>query len=258
GFILGPALGGLLSHYGYSTPILFAAGLTLLNFLYASWRLGDPIRPAHHEKPERLLRFLKDPYIRRMCACNFLFTVGVTQLEAIFAFFMMDRFGYDAAKVAYLLVMMAFIMVGIQGGLIKRLVLRFGEKNLLLAGGILLAGAFAALPSIHEIWILLLPLAVSAVGRGISQPSMMSLASKGAADAHSGSVMGVFQASASLARIFGPLVAGYLYDQKQFGPFLLAAAMMLLVFLLSLGIPLGLRRNSLNGMAAEGANLSTS
>lgn len=237
GFILGPTLGGILSVYGYSVPILVAAGLSALNTIYAAFRLGESHTVSAEASPAgRKALWRHDPEVRRMCALNFLFTLGVTQLEAVFAFFMMDRFGYDAIHVAYILVMMALIMVAIQGGMIKKLVLRFGEKQLLLVGGLLLAVAFAFVPASHTIAVLLIPLAISSVGRGISQPSMLSLVSKEAPENSRGTVMGNFQSSASLARVLGPSAAGLLYDYAHPLPFYLAAVMMILVFLLSLSL----------------------
>jgi MFS family permease len=65
---------------------------------------------------------------------------------------------------------------------------------------------------------------------------MMSLVSKGAPDKFSGAVMGSFQSSASLARVIGPVIAGFLYDRGQPLPFLLAGALMIVVFVLSLKV----------------------
>jgi len=237
GFILGPTIGGLLSKWGYSTPILFAAGLCMLNFLYTFLRLAEPMHPAHPRIPKpKIGALLRDPFVRRFCIINLFFTLGLSQLESVFAFFMKDRFKYDAQHVAYILAAMALIMVAIQGGMIKRLVTRFGEKSLLLTGVVILAIAFCLVPSAHLVLWLLIPLCLSSIGRGISYPSMLSLVSKGGNAEIKGSVMGVFQASASLARAFGPALAGMLYDASQGYPFYLAGISMAIVLLLSLGI----------------------
>jgi len=68
---------------------------------------------------------------------------------------------------------------------------------------------------------------VSAAGRAISQPALMSLVSLAATPRQRGAVMGVFQSSASLARIVGPVVAGSLYDVRQALPFWLAGILVL-------------------------------
>ncbi|MCC6273328.1 MAG: MFS transporter [Deltaproteobacteria bacterium] len=237
GFILGPALGGALSIYGYHVPILTAAGLSAINVVYALFRLGESASRNRDGQGGGMAEVLRIPLVQRLCAINFLFTLGVNQLESIFAFFMADRFRYDAQHVAYILALMALIMVAIQGGMIKRLVMRFGEKRLLTVGSVCLALAFVLVPESPSVGLLLIPLAISSVGRGISQPSLMSLVSRGGDESLHGSVMGTFQASASLARVAGPVLAGVLYDRNEALPFFLACGLLGAVFLLSLNIP---------------------
>jgi DHA1 family tetracycline resistance protein-like MFS transporter len=175
--------------------------------------------------------------VRRLCIANFAFTVAVSQLETVFALFMMDRFQYDASHVAFFLVAMALLMGGIQGGGMKGLAARFGERALVMGGGALLALGFVTLSPVHAVALLVVPLALCAVGRAILQPSLMSLASVAAGVQERGAVMGTFQASASLARVAGPLVAGALYESSGAGPFLLAGALVLFVVFQARGLP---------------------
>ena len=238
GFLLGPAIGGLLAPYGYSVPMLTAAGMAAVNFLYACVVLKEPERHLPREddipKPREALA---NPVVRRLCAINFIFTFAVCQLETTFAYFMMRRFSYDAAQVAFILVFMAFIMVSIQGGAIRHLAKRFGERSLLVSGIALMAAAFFAIPWTHGVSLLLLPLAVSAVGRAISQPSMMSMVSLGATPTTRGAVMGAFQSSSALARVFGPLAAGLLFDYEIGAPYLLASVLMVAAVAVSVTLP---------------------
>ncbi len=235
GFLLGPALGGILSSHGYHVPILAAAGLTLVNTVYAFVRLPEPPRHHHTDMTIRT-RSLSHPGVLRMCLTNFLFTVALSQLEAVFAFFMMDRFSYDAMHVSYILALMALITVIVQGGLIRPLSQRYGESMLLVSGALILCLAFLFVPYSGSVALLLVPLAFSSVGRGISQPSLLSLISKKSPSHMKGAVMGTFQASASLARVAGPLLAGLLYDHWQASPFFFAAGLMAVVFLISVGL----------------------
>ena len=236
GFILGPAIGGLLSTYGLGVPMFAGAILAAINLVYANIVLREPKR---HEVESRVPdgHVLKNPFILRMCILYSLFTIGMTQLEATFAFFMMDRFQYDAQQVAYILVMMALIMVGIQGGAIRRLAKAFGERNLLMAGALILCVAFFAIPWQHVVGFLLIPLAISAVGRGIAQPSMLSMVSHATMASNRGKVMGIFQSSASLGRVIGPLLAGVLYDSFMSAPYWFASALMLVVMALGATLP---------------------
>ncbi|MCB1033573.1 MAG: MFS transporter [Acidobacteria bacterium] len=240
GFILGPAIGGLLSPYGYHVPILLAAGMAAVNFLYAAANLREPERREavtvgiiSATRSYALSRF-----VRRMTVLYFLFTFGVSQLETMFGFFMLKRFGYEAWDLAWLLVVMAVVMAGIQGGAIRSLSRRFGEYRLLMTGSAVLAVACAAIPFMPTVAVLLIPLVFSSVGRGIAQPSMLSLVSSATTEKNRGTVMGGFQSGASLARVLGPMAAGALFEVEAWGPFVTAGVMMLLVLSVAAGLDL--------------------
>lgn len=238
GFVIGPALGGLLAPFGADVPILAAAALAAANFVYAGFVLAEP--PRRDERPVGRvgrIEVLRDPEVRRLCLTYFTFSVAVTQLESMFAFFMADRFDFGAREVAFLFLGIAVVMGGIQGGGMRALSARFAERSLAVAGMAILALAFALLVEAPTLALLLVPLTLSAVGRGIAQPPLMSLASLGAAEDRRGIVMGTFQSSASLARVVGPITAGLLYDRSLEAPFLLAAALMVGATVLALGLP---------------------
>ena len=238
GFLVGPAIGGLLAPYGYGVPMLVAGGMAAVNFLYAAAVLKEPEihRPAAVEGAVRL-RTLANPVVRNLCLTYFLFTFALTQLETVFAYYMKDTFGYDAREFAGILVLMAFVMVAIQGGAIRRLVARYGEKTLLLFGVSLMVLAFFAIPWPGSVGILLVPLVLSAVGRAVSQPSMLGMVSFEATPTTLGTVMGTFQASASAARVLGPLAAGALYDRHHPAPFLLAGALLVVALGTAIVLP---------------------
>ena len=259
GFVLGPALGGLLAPnldgswpasaifgatlssyiepFGYGIPMLLAAAMAAINFVFAFWVLAEPDRHASREPSAGRLEVLRNPAIRRLCTINLIFSLAVTQLEAVFAYFMIDRFQFDAMNVAFILVGMAVLMVGIQGGAIRPLAARFGERQLSLAGFALMAVSLLAVPFMPTVGWTLLPLALTAIGRGIGQPPLLSLVSMTAEPSGRGSVMGTFQSSASLARVLGPTAAGALYAFYQGGPFVLAAILMFVAWLIVIGLP---------------------
>jgi len=230
GFVLGPALGGLLSHWGYAAPMLVAAALAAVNLVYAFFVLGEPPRHASQGRRAGRLEALSEPGVRRICLLNLLFSGAVVQLETVFAFFMMDRFGFDAMHVAWIFVGMAIVMGGIQGGGMKALASRFSERGLARAGSLLLALAIALVPVAPTVTLLLLPLAFAAIGRAVLQPSLMSLVSMEARPEHRGIVLGTFQSAASLGRVLGPVVAGLLYDANLGAPFWFASLLLVALF----------------------------
>ncbi len=236
GFTLGPLIGGLLGPYGYQVPLLAAAGIAGANFVWAVLVLREP--EAHRatsavDDPVPV----EDPRVRRICWVNLFFSLAVTQLETVFAFLMMAKFDYDLRAVAFILVGMAIVMGGVQGGGIRALAARFGERRLLHAGAVLMAIAFVAIPFAPTVGLLLLPLVVSAVGRGICQPSMMSMVSSFATPSTRGAVMGTFTSRSSLARALGPVPAGFLFDLDMGAPFWLAALLLGAMLALSTGFP---------------------
>jgi MFS family permease len=261
GFVLGPALGGLLAPnldgswpasavfgatlsayiepFGYGIPMLLAAVMAAINFVFAFWVLAEPDRHASRDPGAGRLEVLRNPAVRRLCTINLIFSLAVTQLETVFAYFMIDRFRFDAINVAFILVGMAVLMVGIQGGAIRPLAARFGERKLSLAGFALMAVSLLAVPFMPTVGWTLLPLALSAIGRGIGQPPILSLVSMTASASERGSVLGTFQSSASLARVLGPATAGTLYALYQAGPFVLAATLLFVAWLIVIGLPKG-------------------
>jgi len=231
GFLLGPAIGGLLAPYGHAVPMFAAAGLAAVNFLWAIVVLREPKQhEARATAGAGLRETLRNRLVRHLCMTNFLFSFAVTQLETVFAYFMMDRFDYDARQVAFLLVGMALVMGGIQGGGMRALSKRYGERTLLLGGLLLMAVGFFIMPSAHSVALLLVPLLLTAAGRAVAQPPLTSMVSLQADPQNRGSVMGAYQAAASLARVFGPVSAGVLYSLSDGNPMYLAGALLLVCF----------------------------
>jgi DHA1 family tetracycline resistance protein-like MFS transporter len=239
GFVVGPAIGGILAPLGHAAPMLAAAGLAAANCGFAALRLREP--PRHAAPPARppsaRSAALGDPLVRRLCALNLAFSLGVTQLETMFAFFVKDRFAYGERDVAFLLAGMAVLMGAIQAGGMRALAARFPERTLVVAGAALVAVGFAALPGARAAGALLAALVAAAVGRAIFQPSLMSMTSVAARAGARGAVMGAFQSASAIARVAGPLAAGWLYDRSLAGPFWLAAILCLAVAWAGRGLP---------------------
>ncbi len=227
GFTLGPPLGGVLSRVSHEAPMFVAAAMAALNFVWATVKLREPERRAERPKPDLTSRLdvLRAPMIGRVCFIYLCFSLAVTQLETTFAFFMLHRFGFDELGVGLVMLGMAVVMGGIQGGGMKRLAERFPEQRLVVVGLAFMTVAFAMIPSSGTVAWLMLPLGIAAVGRGVSQPPMMSLVSLASDEGSRGLVMGVFQSTASAARIVGPVAAGLLYDHGTALPYWTAAGL---------------------------------
>lgn len=236
GFVLGPALGAVLSHlgYGFSVAAFTASGLAGANFVFALFALRES-RPADR-RVARTRRFdpaavrvaVRHPNLVRLLAATFLGTLAFVTLETTYPLFAKRHFGTVARDMGYLFTFLGLIMVLVQGGLVGRIARRFGERAMGLAGALLLGAGMLALPAPASYALAHVPLAVVAVGRGLLGPAVPSLLSRGTDESEQGSVLGLNQSLAALARGVGPLLAGWFYDLDDLLPYLVAAGAMLL------------------------------
>jgi MFS family permease len=252
GFILGPALGGILAHLSsglhvalfqrnpYALPCLAAAALAALNWIAAAFllpeSLPDSIRLAPPPRVSRLRSLslgFSDPRLRRLVLILFLFMLGFTMMEATLTLFIEARIGTPnhadlVRRVGYLFGFIGVIQVALQGGLVGILARKFGEPRLLVTGCVLAMISLGSVPLVRS-WgaLYLVALGLAAAG-GLAQPSVASLISRAASADRQGGTLGVSQSASSLARVLGPVLAGALFQQISPGaPYVLAALLAL-------------------------------
>jgi MFS transporter, DHA1 family, tetracycline resistance protein len=262
GFVFGPAIGGVLSRWGIQVPFLFAATLCFANAVLLYFRLPETITPNHPAKHQaaggrglgQLINSLKQPRLAFVLVIYFLFIVAFSIMTSSFAFYTMFRFGYDAHYTGYLFAYVGVIAVIIQGGLIGRLVKRFGELPLVIVGALCFAISLFAVPFVGPaaggLAGLLIGGGVFSMGNSLATPALTSLASKSIGPSEQGTVLGVMQSVASLARAVGPSLAAvlinssvayrgadgaphYMSDHSLFVTFWTGGAIMLVAFVLA-------------------------
>ena len=222
GFILGPAIGGILSRWGIQVPFFFAAGLCFANALLLYFTLPETVdanHPARHQASSgrgfaQLFNSLKQPRLGFVITIYFLFVVAFSILTTAFSLYFMFRFGYDAQHTGYVFAYVGVISAVIQGGLIGKLVKRFGEVPLILIGALLCAVSLAAVPVIGPtsggLLGVLIGGGIFAVGNSLATPALTGVGSKSVGAAEQGTVLGVMQSAASLARAVGPSLTALL------------------------------------------------
>lgn len=247
GFVLGPAVGGVLAHFSYALPALVAAGLSAINWILAYFNLPESLPPEARERAKlrrgsRLEAFkgsLSHPFLPYLFLLFFLTTVSFAQVETTFALFTRLRFGFDALENGYLFGFIGIVLAAVQGGLVQPLRKRMGEAAMLLVGTIGLTAGLLLLPAFHSTAGLIFACALLAVGNGLSSPALSSLVSKQAPAHAQGQILGVNQSMSSLARVIGPLLGGFAFEfgsSDGTAPFFLAAAILLFAILVSLRI----------------------
>jgi MFS transporter, DHA1 family, tetracycline resistance protein len=251
GFTFGPALGGELTQVSIRLPGYLAAGLSFSAALFGYLKLPEP--PRHDRTASRIFHFeelreaVRDGRIGGVLLLGFLAIFAFAAFEAMFVYFGLSEFptkfgmtealvertreqSFAAAKYAgrYLFVV-GLISAVIQGGLIRRLVPRFGETRLIVAGPLLLALALVIVAMATSWWMVILGCVVMPLGFGVNNPSLSSLVSRASPSDKQGAFMGINQSLASLARMTGPAAAGALFDRVgPRSPFFAAAAVLLL------------------------------
>ncbi len=253
GFILGPALGGLLSSVSLAAPGYAAAGLAAVNGVAALFVLPEPAERAvagRRAHLPALLDELRRPGIRRLVVIYLLAVLAFSGMEATFALLAAHRYGLDQRHVSYVFAFIGGVVTIVQGGLIGPLTRRFGERALLVAGLLLQGAGLTGLPYAHGIGVGVLAVMPGAVARslglgpeivgllaaslplafgsGLFTPALTSLISRSARPEDQGGTLGIGQSAAALGRIAGPISATNAYDHLWMGaPYLGGAALML-------------------------------
>lgn len=257
GFTFGPFLGGELTAFSPMYPGFLAAGLSLCAALFGWKMLVEPPRAQRtHSRVfslEQVRRAWADPRIGALLVLSFLSVVAFSSFEAMFARFGLalfpHEFGVDVAIehatmdqilqaapiTGRYLGAMGILSAIIQGGLIRRLLPRFGETSLALAGQAVLALSLLVLGLAQSWTLVLLGCVLMPFGFGLNNPSLSGLVSRATPVQEQGAFLGLNQSIASLARVTGPMLAGLAFQRVgPHAPFLFGASALGLSVLLAL------------------------
>jgi MFS transporter, DHA1 family, tetracycline resistance protein len=239
GFTLGQPIGGLLAGgdprtANFSLPAAVSVGTSLLAILLARFVLPESHsaehRRLHPDEPRagawRLLAARKA--LALLAAATLIVTYSQAILESIFAIWALHRYGYGPRVVGFLLFAVALPALLMQGGLVRVLVPRLGEGRLASLGAVAYVAGLLCLGYADTLAGTVSGLLLCGVGLGAYNPSASALASKQSHGHDRGAVMGAYVASASLARVLGPLSSGALYAALgPAAPFLVGACVTL-------------------------------
>ncbi len=216
GFTLGPFIGGELAETSLTLPLWLAAGLSAINFLLALRWLPETLHAGSTPStrsiaPAALWGAVTAPAIGLCIALTFVQVFSFALMESTFTLFASHTHGMSPADIGRLFGLVGIIGIVVQGGLIGRLVKRFGERPLVPFGLGLLTLGIVALPTAPPGYALAIVFALLAVGQGLATPSLQSLISRSATASDQGSVLGTTQSISALARATGPAVGGVLF-----------------------------------------------
>jgi multidrug resistance protein len=222
GFILGPAIAGILSNYGVNVPFYFAAGLSFANAIALYFLLPESLRADKKTEPNKASRFLdfvsslKEKKFGLVNLVYFLLVTAFSIMTYAFVLFTSHRFGYDAAQNGYIFAFLGALSIIGQGLLFGRFERQFGESRLTIAGCAMMVISLFLIPFVGPAYggltALLLISALLSFGNSFASPALTSLASRISHEDEQGKALGIMQSGASLARAIAPMIGGVLLN----------------------------------------------
>lgn len=233
GFILGPAMGGILSmvnlteiypslvSYGvnpFSSAALLAAVLSFINF-FVIWRkfpetLKKGADSGHYKRTLNIISLFKPLPDRRVNLTNFsyfLFITFFSGMEFTLTFLAVERLGYTSMDNAYMFIFIGLVIGLVQGGYVRRKANLVGEKKMAFQGLVILAPGLVLLAIADAGWLLYGGLFFLAMGSAMVIPCLTSLVSLYSPAQIQGQSLGIFRSLGALGRVAGPIYASLMY-----------------------------------------------
>lgn len=218
GFVIGPALGGLLAGLGTRAPFYAAAGLCLLNALYGYYILPESLakenrRPFEWKKANPLgaLQLLKKyPGIDSLAFCFFLIYLAAQAVQGNWSFFTMDQFKWSESMVGISLAVVGILVGLVQAGLTRVINPRLGNEKSVYTGLLLYTLGLVLFAFASEGWMMFLFLVPYCLG-GIAGPALQSILATHVPPNEQGALQGTLTSLMSLTTIIGPLIMNNLF-----------------------------------------------
>jgi len=249
GFIIGPALGGLLAVWGIRAPFYAAAGLCLLNTLYGYFVLPESLSKENRRKfhwkranPIGSLKLLQRyPAIGGLAVAFFLIYLAAQAVQGNWSFFTIYRFNWSEGMVGISLAVVGVLVGGVQAGLTRIVNPKLGDEKSIYLGLLLYTLGLVLFAFATEGWMMFVFLVPYCLG-GIAGPSMQSILAGHVPPNEQGELQGTLTSLMSLTAIIGPPIMNNLfkYFTTENAPvhfpgafFLLAALLMLMSIIIT-------------------------
>jgi DHA1 family tetracycline resistance protein-like MFS transporter len=237
GFFIGPSLTGYLStKYSLTTPIYLAAVMSATSILCTATLLkrGPESHHAFDDRDAALhwrtyAKYFGRPGLRERLLQFLFFITSFSLFISGFALFAERRFTYQGhpfgpREIGYVFGYVGFLGIILQGGLIGRLVKRFGEAALVAAGFVALVIGYFGLGIASSFTVLMVTGTLAAFGNGVIRPALTSLITQQAGRQEQGVVLGITQSLMSMASVVAPIVGGLLIERQMLKEWAWAAA----------------------------------
>ena len=218
GFIFGPAIGGVLGHFGPRVPFFVSAGIVLANWLYGFLVLPESL-PPEHRRPfsirqanplSSLLRLREYPMVAGLALAFMFAALAQRGLENVWVLYTQYRYGWGELQNGLALALVGLMAAVVQGYLVRHVVRHFGERKTVVLGLLIASLAFVLYGLADRGWMLLAMIAVGSLG-GIAGPAIQALVTGSVSPTAQGAIQGMLTSLLSLTSIFAPLIATQLF-----------------------------------------------
>ena len=242
GFVIGPMLGSILAGMspgeptvpGYAAMALCGANaLMAVFFLPESRAPGERRRTSSIALRSSIALAASSRQILLILAVYLTVTMAFSTLQPTLSLLASERFALGAREAGYLFGLLGVVSAVVQGGLVRRVAPRIGERALLMASAAPLAAGLALMGLAPTPAVLVAGIVLVAVGYGGAVPSALSLLSRAVEPERQGATLGLGQSVGSCARVIWPTTAGFLFDIRLALPYLAAALLILVGALLA-------------------------
>lgn len=213
GFIIGPLLGGFLGGISLQLPFWFAAGCSMLNWIYGYFVLPESLKPENRRafewkraNPIGALKVLgRFPAVRGVADAYFMLMLSQTVLYSTWVLCMQYRYHWTTGQVGTSLGIAGVMSAIVQATLVKKIVPKLGDSRAVITGLSITIFALICYGLAPVGWMIYLIIPIGAFG-GMAGPAVQSYITKHVPANEQGAVQGIFGGLASLAGIPGPLI----------------------------------------------------
>ncbi|MDB5232072.1 MAG: tetracycline resistance efflux pump [Chitinophagaceae bacterium] len=219
GFIIGPMIGGLLGQFGARIPFLFAAGLTLLNWLYGYFVLPESLSKEHRRKFElkranplgSLIQLKKYPAISGLIISLLFVYIAAHAVQSTWTYINIAKFNWSESMIGLSLGAVGLLVAIVQGGLIRFINPKLGNEKSIYYGLGLYALGLILFAFASQTWMMFVFLIPYCFG-GIAGPALQSVISVHVPPNEQGELQGALTSLMSATSIVGPLMMTYLFS----------------------------------------------
>jgi DHA1 family tetracycline resistance protein-like MFS transporter len=234
GFMIGPAVGGILGAVHLRLPLFLAAGITAINMVWGYFVLPESLKKENriqkfelsHLNPfGHLFELFSIKILGKLFLTSFTFFFAFNAMYGITSIYTKDVFLWNPTRIGLLLFGVGIIDIISQGFLVRKLIPKLGEVKLVIVGLVLIIAGVgtAAVTSIYvSTTIFYIGEIILNVGDGLLEPSISGLIANSVGPGMQGKVQGASQSVQAIARILGPLMAAFLYGYFRGLPYMSA------------------------------------